>query len=269
MLLGKQGAAYERELHALKKKEERLLTRRLKEEASFLEQKLEGKVPKRLEGSLRLAFTKAFSLVFSKGTSLIEKTYSKDNLSQDFEKLMLDVQEHEDRASLRRLSKGAQSSAQRHVLLATAEGTFLGLLGIGLADIPLFSALLLRNLYETALSYGFSYDTPIERLFILRIIEVSLLRGEDFAAANKSFNSWIDDGVTAGIEEAAQIRNTAAALSAHLLYLKFIQGIPLIGVVGGLSDSLCLHRVSHYARLKYKRRFLQQGRVHLARGKLD
>ena len=42
----------------------------------------------------------------------------------------------------------------------------------------------------------------------------------------------------------------------ELLYLKFVQGIPIVGVVGGLSDMVYQKKISDYAALKYKRRFL-------------
>ncbi len=40
------------------------------------------------------------------------------------------------------------------------------------------------------------------------------------------------------------------------MYLKFVQGIPIVGVVGGLSDMVYQKKISDYAALKYKRRFL-------------
>ena len=269
MLLGSSLSANEREWNSLLKKENRLLKQRRSEAPGFLNSALEGKVPPKLEDTLTLAFIKAFSLVFSKAAPLIEKTYSKEALSQDFQDAWREAKEQGSHASLRRVSRGANRSAARHVLLAGAEGSILGLLGFGLPDIPLFSGLLLRNLYEIALSYGFSYDTPPERLFILRVIEVSLLRGESYEKENAHLSLWIDTGKAPTFSEKEQIRRTASALSEHLLYLKFIQGIPLIGIVGGFSDSLCLHRVSQYARIKYKRRFLRQGKVPSTSTKLD
>lgn len=269
MLLSLHLSAHEREWNALLKKEARLLSQRLAEGPGLLTHALDGKLPPKLDDTLTLAFTKAFSLVFSKGSPLIEKTYSKEALSRDFQDAWKEAEEKGSRTSLRRVSRGADRSAARHVLLAGAEGSLLGLLGFGLPDIPLFSGLLLRNLYEIALSYGFSYDTPAERLFILRVIEVSLLRGEAYQQENDLLTHWIDTQKAPSFSEQEQIRKTAAALSSHLLYLKFIQGIPLIGIVGGFSDSLCLHRISHYARIKYKRRFLKQGKAPSISTKLD
>ena len=44
------------------------------------------------------------------------------------------------------------------------------------------------------------------------------------------------------------------------LYLKFVQGIPVVGVVGGLSDMVYQKKISDYAAIKYKRRFLEMRR---------
>ena len=42
--------------------------------------------------------------------------------------------------------------------------------------------------------------------------------------------------------------------------MKFIQGIPVLGVAGGLADPVYLKQVTDYAKLKYKRRFLKNHR---------
>ena len=46
------------------------------------------------------------------------------------------------------------------------------------------------------------------------------------------------------------------ALAKALLLMKFLQNIPVIGVVGGASDFIYMERISDYAVLKYQRRFL-------------
>ena len=53
-----------------------------------------------------------------------------------------------------------------------------------------------------------------------------------------------------------QVETTSQALSEELLYMKFIQGLPLVGVIGGAGDAICLKRVTDYASLKYQKRFL-------------
>lgn len=47
-------------------------------------------------------------------------------------------------------------------------------------------------------------------------------------------------------------RSRAASLLANrLLVMKFVQGIPIPGVAGGISDALCLEQVQRYAGLNY------------------
>ena len=42
----------------------------------------------------------------------------------------------------------------------------MGVLGIGLPDIPVFTGMILKNIYETALQYGYSYESREEKYFI-------------------------------------------------------------------------------------------------------
>ena len=121
--------------------------------------------------------------------------------------------------------------------------------------------MILKSIYEIALSYGFSYDTDGERLFILRLIRTSLLKGPELEAENDAIDRLIKEGVPpeCGSEELSRaIRSASDTLSQELLYLKFLQGIPIAGVIGGLSDAVYLKKITAYASLKYYRRFLQE-----------
>ena len=53
------------------------------------------------------------------------------------------------------------------------------------------------------------------------------------------------------------IQKTASYLSKELLYMKFLQGIPVVGAVGGAYDVVYLKQITEYANLKYERRFLE------------
>ena len=132
----------------------------------------------------------------------------------------------------------------------------MGLLGIGIPDIPLLTGMMLRSIYETALHYGFSYDTEEEKRFILLLIQGAMTHGERLERVNDELNFFMEHGSFSqeeGMEEL--IRRTAGILSDELLYMKFLQGIPVAGVIGGAGDAVYMSRVSEYARLKYHRRF--------------
>ncbi|MBR5229359.1 MAG: EcsC family protein, partial [Firmicutes bacterium] len=54
-----------------------------------------------------------------------------------------------------------------------------------------------------------------------------------------------------------QMKTTSEALSKEMIYTKFLQGQMIIGVAGGIFDPVYVNRISDYAVLKYRRRFLR------------
>ena len=229
---------------------------RLRKE-SRLNQFLAKKVPEGLQDKLDLAFAKAFELIFEKGTGVIEKTYDKDGIRKQTEVGKFLAERKGDRESLRWFSRRASGAGGKNLLFSGASGIGLGVLGIGLPDIPLFTATMLKGVYETALHFGYEYDEPLEKYFILRIIETALTVGTELDAGNESLNQFIDDPkLPQGYDQSQQIRASSAALSKELLYMKFLQGVPVVGAVGGAYDAIYLNKVLRYAEVKYHRRFL-------------
>ena len=55
-----------------------------------------------------------------------------------------------------------------------------------------------------------------------------------------------------------EVRNTSKVLSQAMLTSKFVQGLPLIGVVGGIVNFRVINKISEYSKLKYKKRYLQK-----------
>ena len=132
-----------------------------------------------------------------------------------------------------------------------------GKTGVGIPDIPVFTSMVLKSIYEIALNYGFDYDTKEERRFILLIIQGAVSYGKEMLDINHKIDEYIFGGnVPEEYDEKIQIEQAAAGLSQELLYMKFIQGIPIVGAVGGAYDVVYLKRIVEYANLKYKKRFL-------------
>ncbi len=133
----------------------------------------------------------------------------------------------------------------------------MGILGIGLPDIVLFLSVILRGVYETATKYGFSYESEEEKMYILKLLEASLSNGEKWESLNKEVDSFFAFKCclqAAGFEE--QLRKTADAFAVDMLLAKFVQGIPVIGIVGGLSNPVYYKRILRYVQLKYRKRYL-------------
>lgn len=285
----------EKEWQQLQKAEENFLNRNMPKRKANWQEKVAKFVPEKLEDTLNTAFFKAFELIFEKGTGIIEKTYQKEKKEQNYKINAYAADVRNTRRSLRAFGREANASRSLNMAVSTVEGVGMGVLGMGIPDIPVFLGILLKSIYEIALSYGFSYDTEEEQIFILKLIETALSHDGELAEGNMELNLWMqgkkrdtavsDTGeqVEVTVEhvdaEAAndaepgavnlrhfdisrteQTRRTSDALSKELLYLKFVQGIPVVGVVGGISDMVYQKKISDYAAIKYKRRFLEMRR---------
>lgn len=219
------------------------------------QKRIDNYVPEKLKDTLNTAFFKAFELIFDKGTGIIEKTYSREKAEQDYRINEYAAEEKSSRRTVRAFGRKAKNSKRVNTAISAVEGIGMGALGMGLPDIPVFLSVILKSIYEIALHYGFSYDTEEEQIFILKLIETALLHGDRLLQRNKELNQWMEKQYPLG-DRTDQIQKTSYLLAQELLYLKFVQGIPLVGVVGGVSDIVYQKKITDYAELKYSRRFL-------------
>ena len=258
--------AYEKEWKYITKQEERLEKAAMRQSTvgpSVLvwKEKLEQKIPVKIYDNLRAAFCKAFSVVFEQGTGIIEKTIRKDQLEKDYEIQNYAIGIKGTRKELKQLRKKAGASGVRDMAVTAAEGIGLGVLGIGLPDIVVFTGFILRGIYETALQYGFTYDATEEKLLILKMMEASLSHGEEWVRVNAEVDRILAKewhGNHAEDDVTQQIRRTADVFALDMLLAKFIQGLPLIGIVGGAGNPVYYGKVIRYAQLKYHKRYLQE-----------
>lgn len=249
--------AREKEWNRLLKQERCFVAEGLTKKDSRLNRLLQDKVPDKLQSTLDSAFAKAFETIFDKGTGIIEKTYNKDKIEKQFQVNSYAQDLSENRKTLRKFAKDSDSSKAKNLLLTGVEGIGLGALGVGLPDIPLFVGVLLKSIYEIAMNFGYSYDTPEEKYFILKLIEISLSYGWDLRDGNDELNRFIEEPcIPEDFDLTEQIRRSSCTMSTELLYLKFLQGIPVVGAVGGAYNTVYLQKVLKYAKLKYHRRFL-------------
>ena len=165
--------------------------------------------------------------------------------------------------SARTFTRRAKSSKAANLMISSVEGIGLGLVGAGIPDIPLFIAMVLTSVYEVALSFGYEYESDEEKIFILKVIEAAMCDEEEFLRKNQELNDIIDYIAAQGdrigswnIDKEEQMRATSRSLSEEMIYTKFLQGQLIIGIAGGVFDPIYVNRISNYAVLKYRRRFL-------------
>jgi hypothetical protein len=255
----------EKQLNRLEKKEYKILN---KEESKLMKtrvapavEKIQEKIPEKLNAALETAFFKGFKLVFEKGNAYIDKTYNKDKLKMEYAYNNSEVNRKMNWRRMRKLDKTSRQSQTVSSLVSVVEGGVLGALGIGLPDIPLFISVIMRNINEIAYSYGFNPEKDEEREYILMLICGAITKGQ----RQKEFNEKIDlagSRIDRKIEHETnleeQMMETAKVLSDSMLTAKFIQGIPIVGAIGGVVNYSIIKRIGEYASLKYKKRYLNR-----------
>lgn len=228
-----------------------------------LKQGISEKIPDKLIITINEGFQKAFRLIFSKGTNAIERTFKKEEIILDFAVNDFRVNQRPNSKSLKLLDKKVKKGNRFNTLATMAEGVGLGAMGIGLPDIPLFLAILLKGIYETAIGYGYNYKKEKEQVLILKMITASLSEPDKRLVADAEVENWInlieDEDITINIDE--EIKNASNSLSQALLLSKFIQGIFVVGMAGGIANPIIYQKVMRYVTRMYKKRYLIQKRL--------
>ena len=237
-------------MRKLTQKEEKFLNKQNK--PNTVKVKISEKVPPKLYEALNSAFNKAFEVIFLKGTSIIEKTISKDKVSAEYDILNYAADKIPLKKNINKLDNISRKTNFVNNTFTTLSGVGMGLLGMGLPDIPVFTAALLKGIYETALSYGFDYNNEKEKIYILRIIRTALSANEDKFINNQILNSMDVN------ELKKEISLTSNTLANAMLIEKFVQGIPLVGAAGGFFNNIIYNKVLKFAKIKYKQRYLKK-----------
>lgn len=151
-------------------KKEAAMQRRASKDVPDMMARLRTLVPDKVINGLETAFAKSFEIVFLKVTLLIDKTYNKAELMNGYRVRDYAVRLTCSQNELKCMRKAASRSNSINSIITTIEGTALGAIGVGIPDIAIFLSLLLKAIHESATQYGYVYDTPKEKLLILKMI---------------------------------------------------------------------------------------------------
>ena len=219
---------------------------------------LEKKIPPKVCTGLESAFCTGFSLVFQQGRKIIELTYKKEEMQRQHALRDWKVRTAGSRSDLKEMGNSAKKTDARNKAATTAEGIALGALGVGLPDIVLFLSTLLKGIYETAVHYGFEYESRQEQYLILKMMSASLQTGKNWTWENNAVDKILTTEESEISEEMfrEQLRKTASAFAVDMLLLKFIQGMPVVGFLGGAANPVYYDKVMKYVQIKYQKRYL-------------
>lgn len=254
----KHRALVRRELLKIQTQEQKLRKRAENAKTVNWKKPLEEKIPEKVYVGLEKAFCTGFSLVFRHGRKLIELTYKKENLQQEHILRDQAVQLEASRRDFKQMQKNVRKAGAKNMAATTAEGMALGVLGVGMPDVVLFLATLLKGIYETALHYGFEYETPGEQYLILKMMSAALKTGRAWIREDARVDELLREEALAVDPEVLkeQIQKTASVFAMDMLVLKFIQGMPVIGFLGGAANPVYYRKVMEYVQRKYRKRYL-------------
>jgi hypothetical protein len=221
--------------------------------------KFQEKIPKQLQKTLNLAFLKGFQFVFEKGNTFIEKTYAKDKIQLEHDLNNYAIEKYSSKKHMKNMDKQSNQANAFNQSIAFVEGGVLGLLGIGLPDIPLFIAVIMKTVNEIALTYGYNYDSEEEKVFLLYLICGAMTKEEiqrNYDEKIDSLGQSLDSFEPCNTDLEKTMKETASVLSDTLLTTKFIQGLPIVGFIGGVINPTIINKIGRYAKIKYKKRYL-------------
>lgn len=240
----------------LEKKESKLYCKK-----KALGEVIENKIPEKVKQAIEKAFYKAFLVLFEKGTSVIEKTYDKEKILWQYQFYENRFEQKRKKKQFQKIVKNANQCNRINVAVTAMEGAVLGILGIGLPDIPLFLAVILKGIYQTALQYGFDYNNKREQIYILRLIRAAMVEQKQKAALNKLVEETavcIEKEIAVPYNFEEEVKQTSQVLSHAMLAAKIIQGVPIIGVAGSGYNATVYHIILKYCNIKYKKRYLNK-----------
>ena len=253
----KRRVAARRELLHLGTKEQKLREAAGKGGSGGWKAGVEKRIPPKVYEGLVSAFSTGFSLVFRQGRRLIELTYDKKGLRQQHQQRDQAVRQGSGRQELRQMQEVSRRRNGVNMTATTAEGIALGIFGVGLPDVVLFLSTLLKGIYETALNYGFEYESPEEQYWILAMMGTALARGKDWERGDREVERLMAERVKVSEEMLkGRIQKTASVFAMDMLVLKFIQGMPVVGLIGGAANPVYYRKVMDYVEVKYKKRYL-------------
>ena len=221
---------------------------------------VEQKIPKKAFIVAEATFETSFDLIFDDGNKILEKTYSKDKILAEYEKRKNKFNSCPKNSNLKYFDKSIKFSNKINTTLTGLKSTALGILGIGMPDIPVFIAEIIRVVYQTALKYGYNYDSDLEKMFILSIIGFSLGDIEE-----KKYYSDLCDRIASSIFENSNdldldLKDIKSKISKIMVKkicsVKFIQGMFVIGIFSSISNMSIINNISVASYIKYKKRFL-------------
>lgn len=231
----------------------------LKKKTDWFKEKVNDKIPDKMRQAFETAFHKGFYFVFENGTNSIEKTMNLKKLKNNYDINEFILQKEITTKGIKKIDQEVNKGLWVNKGFSSFKDMVLGLLGIGLPDIPVFIAMILKTIYEISIKYGFEYHSEAEKIYILTIICAGVTKEAErqyYSKKADEISTAIDNHSVVPYTLSETIDDTAKHLSSVVVGTKILQGVALIGVCGSIADFKILTDIGNMAMIKYKKRFL-------------
>lgn len=90
------------------------------------------------------------------------------------------------------------------------------------------------------------------------MMQTALSKGEDWVRRNSEVDEMLMLDATDIPEDIfnEQMKDTASVFAMDMLLLKFIQGLPIVGMIGGAANPVYYSKIMKYVQVKYRKRYL-------------
>ena len=187
--------SWQREWARQLREENRWRRKALHRQPGELQARIAEKVPETVRDTLTAAFGAAFSAALA-GEPLLRRTASPKAEARRLARAEEQLRTPERFSSVRGTGRSAVFSA---AAASAVRGSGLGLLGIGLPDIPLFAASLLRSLGQIARGYGYITSTRKERRIMLLVLDAALAGGMEYPALSDQLDQALSGTELTGL----------------------------------------------------------------------
>ena len=208
--------SWQREWARQLREENRWRRKALHRQPGELQARIAEKVPETVRDTLTAAFGAAFSAALA-GEPLLRRTASPKAEARRLARAEEQLRTPERFSSVRGTGRSAVFSA---AAASAVRGSGLGLLGIGLPDIPLFAASLLRSLGQIARGYGYITSTRKERRIMLLVLDAALTGGMEYPALSDQLDQALSGTELTGLSEQELADRVAGKLAEELLAAK-------------------------------------------------
>lgn len=255
----------EKELHLVNAQLLRFFSQREKDtpSLSFL-RKIPGRIPGKLTethaGFLEEAFAQSLTLILDPEKGILDgMLIDREKLEEIFLTLDQEAEKTPGTEVLSHFSDEARRRAGRAFSAAALSGAGLGSLGIGSPEAAALCALMLREVFETAILYGVNIDHPWEKELALLTLSAAFSSGKEAGREERELLSVLHGLESGEIPEVARMRRideAASRLSKSLALQKLIQSVPMIGITGSLFNTAAMKRLTGLCSLVYRQRYL-------------